>query len=206
MASYEKVVVGEDIPPSEKYLQKPKREPKFDKLMKALKIILKLARVDAYDLNGQVKDDEGNVIDNSDIARLTFQALSPGRVSVGEDEYIMMLFKAGIYPEELINDHYRNRLKGLYGGLQAKRRERHEKTPEPRISEFQSEREMPRLQPAETQTFVTYKRPAPRDDEEDEYEDPVPRKRKATDSLISINKPDSREHWQIPLDDDDDDE
>ena len=214
MESYERVVVGEDIPPSEKYIRRPNREPRLDKLMRAIKIILKLARVDAYDLNGQVKDARGNVIEKSDVGRLTMQALNPGRLSIGEDQFIVMLHKAGIYPEELVNDHYKNKLNELYA-----RRDQRSMEPQPVTRDvISNERppraaepmiiqrldpEMPRLDPAVTQTFVSYKRPAPRDDDEDSEDfEPVPRKRKATDGNISINSLASDQPWLTPNEED----
>lgn len=208
MESYDKIVIGPEQmdTSSSSTTKKSKRDP-MSRIHKILRLILKLAQVDAYDLNFQVKNDAGEPIPRSDVGRLTLQALSPGRMIIGEDEFIRMLFKAGIYPEEIVNEQYRAKLSQLYSKSRTTEsitRRPSQIIPKPAVPpqvipvkppQIVEERQMPILEPADTQTFVSYrKRTAPEDYELDPYTSPpVPTKRM------------KRSYDDIYDDDDDDD-
>ena len=59
-----------------------------EKLMRQLKIILKLARIDAYNLEGQIKDTHGQYMSRSDIIHLLQHVMTTGKLLVGEAEFI----------------------------------------------------------------------------------------------------------------------
>src|ERR1700677_698966 len=66
----------------------------FEKLMKQLKIILKLARIDAYDLDGHIRGADSSMIYNSDILHLLSHAMTPGRLLIGESDFLKLLHAA----------------------------------------------------------------------------------------------------------------
>ena len=87
-----------------------KRKNPVDKLHKLLNIILRLARIDSYDLYGRLKLEDGTIIQNSDIGHLLQHAMMPGKVLIGEQEFIKLLFKAQVEPDMIINDNIRAQL------------------------------------------------------------------------------------------------
>lgn len=180
MDSFNKVVVEpEPMEPASPGPGRPKKDP-ISRIHKILRLILKLAQVDAYDINFQIKSENGVPVPKSDVGRLTLQALSPGRVILGEEEFVRMLHKAGIYPDEIVNDQYKAKLSDLYNKY--KRESYKEK--EPIITEVK-ENNMPQLEPAESQTFVTYRQPEKRSlpvEPEDNEENIPPKKVKSRES------------------------
>lgn len=150
-----------------------------DKLLKIIKLILKLAKIEGYNEEGHIKSKNGGFASNSDLARLAIQAMTPSRLYFGEDDFINLLYEAKIYPEDIINDNYKAKLAKLYKNTSNVERTR---TKEPMIIENKGP---PHLEPAETQSFVTYKRK--RDSEEEDDGDDV--------------RPVKRSNWILPEDD-----
>ncbi|RWR98833.1 hypothetical protein B4U79_14110, partial [Dinothrombium tinctorium] len=81
----------------------------FDKINRMLKIILGLARINAYDVTGRIRNGRA-FMPNTDIVALINHALTPGRVLVGEHEFIHLLHEAKINPDLITNDNLRSKL------------------------------------------------------------------------------------------------
>jgi len=91
-------------PPTE-----PRTKP-FEKITKLIHIILKLANSKAYNLDRQIRLKDGSYMQNSDIITLLNYAMTPGRVIIGENEFIQLLYEAHITPDLIINDNLRPKL------------------------------------------------------------------------------------------------
>src|SRR5207245_270197 len=101
--------VGPDwTPPAKKTRQRP------DKVQKLLDIALKLALIKGYNEKRQILAPDGTFLPNSDILHLLNYTLSPGKVLIGETEFIYLLRKAGVDPTIIVNEHVRSRLIALY--------------------------------------------------------------------------------------------
>src|SRR5882672_1023893 len=94
------------------------RSNPFEKLIKQLKIILKLARIDAYNLDGQIKGADGQYMSRSDIIHLLQHSMTPGKLLIGEDEFVDLLHKANVEIDLIVNENVRSRLRQLYEGRQ----------------------------------------------------------------------------------------
>lgn len=108
MENFEKVT----LMPTENEKTMVGRSP--DKLVRIIKLILKLARIDVYNEEGHIKSKNGGYSSNSDMARLTIQAMTFSLLFIGEDDFINLLYEAKIYPYKLINENYRANLAKLY--------------------------------------------------------------------------------------------
>ena len=91
---------------------KSKRDP-HEKIHRVINIILRVASVNGYDRYGRIKDREGNPVDNTSILHLLLHALTPGRVLVGEREFINLLYRAHVDPDMIVNDNVRSQLLGM---------------------------------------------------------------------------------------------
>jgi len=97
---------------------KKKKSPKersTEKLKNTLGLILKIARIDGYDDHGRLHIN-GKTVENSDISTLIQHSLTPGRVLIGEREFIDLLHQAKINPTLIINDNMRAKLIDLRSG------------------------------------------------------------------------------------------
>lgn len=95
----------------------------FNKLFRQIKLILKLAKVNAYDINGRIRNEDGSFLDNSDITHLISYAMSPGTVRKGEDTFIKLLYQANVEPELLYNNNLKAKLQELYNSNMGKKNE-----------------------------------------------------------------------------------
>lgn len=86
----------------------------FEKFSRILKIVLKLAKVDRYNENGLVRDDNGNFVAQSDMVRLLNKSMSHEKLLIGKQEYIKRLHEAKVDPEIIVNDDIRGQLLRLY--------------------------------------------------------------------------------------------
>jgi hypothetical protein len=116
--------------------RKNHRSP-FERLYKQLKIILKLAKIDAYDINGHIKNADGSFMQNSDILHLITHVMNPRRLLIGETEFINLLYKAGVEADLIANDNVKSRLLSLYNTTTRVESER-----EPIISEYKPPEQM----------------------------------------------------------------
>ncbi|RWS21429.1 uncharacterized protein B4U80_03057, partial [Leptotrombidium deliense] len=117
-----------------------------EKLIRQLKIILKFAKINAYDENGRIRNQAGNFIPNSSIIQLLNHAMTVSRVLLAENEFIDLLLEADIDPDMIINDNVRSKLMKL----KQQRLRYHEN--EPKISEVN---EAPVNQPVKRKRIYT---------------------------------------------------
>ncbi|RWS26471.1 hypothetical protein B4U80_02435 [Leptotrombidium deliense] len=145
-------------------------------MLKQLKIILKLAKINAYDENGRIRDKSGTFIENI------------SRVLLAEKEFIDLLNEANIDPELIINDNVRKNssikpiitetiepsrsetikrkrddLDDEYDG--PPELERFDEPPPKRTREEADKLEMPTLERADSPIFYKRKKPSPWDKE-----------------------------------------
>ena len=111
--SFEKIHIK---PPHE--ITNSKIAPK-SKLLKQIRVILGLAKIQGYDESGRIRDSKGNFIPNSDIVTLINHAMTPGRVLIGQDVFISLLKEAKITPDLIINDNVRSKLAGVTPSVSA---------------------------------------------------------------------------------------
>ena len=86
----------------------------FDKITRIMKIFLRLANIKGYDLIGRVRDSNGNFMKDSDIISLISHSLTHGKLLLGQNEFINLLYEAKIEPELIINENVKSRLLNLY--------------------------------------------------------------------------------------------
>jgi hypothetical protein len=101
-------------PPSAAPMVSKKRNAHFDKLTRLLKIILKLANIEGYNQEGKIKTPSGDYLMHSDIVSLLNHAMTVGRVLIGEQEFIKLLYKAQIEPDLIVNENVKSKLSNLY--------------------------------------------------------------------------------------------
>lgn len=100
-----------------------------DRLMRQLQIILKLAKINGYDIGGRIRNQKGQYLDNSSILHLLSHSMTSSRVLVGEQEFIDLLYEANIEPDTLLNDNVRAKLFKRYN------LENTNKAPEPVVTQ-----------------------------------------------------------------------
>ena len=91
---------------------------------KLLSIVLKLASKQLYDSAGRFETRKGKV----EIAPLLMYALSPGRTYPALDEFVELLHKAGVTPDEVINGTVREMLLAKAGEVPTRGNPPHDST------------------------------------------------------------------------------
>jgi len=86
-----------------------KRENINDKFKKIMKIILKLAKINGYDVLGRVRNNKGEFIDSS-IISLINNAMTHGKLLLGQNEFISLLKEANVEPDLIYNENVRAKL------------------------------------------------------------------------------------------------
>ena len=89
------------------------KKPVFDKLLRILRIILKLASNKSYSDDGHLIWNN-QVVPNTNITILINHAMTAGRLINGEDEFIKILHEANINPEDIINPNIQRKLSLKY--------------------------------------------------------------------------------------------
>lgn len=79
---------------------------------KLLSIILKIAKVEGYNDNLQIKGPNGQFMEKSDIVRLLLWAVSQDKVMFGLNEFVDLLKKAGVTADDVLNENLKVRLSG----------------------------------------------------------------------------------------------
>ena len=93
---------------------RPRRiERDGDKMQKLLKIVLKIAVHNAYIDYFRINDSNGNPINESDVVALLLHALSAGKLLIGEEDFIRLLYEADVNPNWIVNENVRVRLLAL---------------------------------------------------------------------------------------------
>jgi hypothetical protein len=106
------MAIDSDVQFSSKKINKG--HPLIDKFTKQLKIVLKLAKIDGYDGDFRIKDENGQYIYNSNIISLLNDATSISKVLIGYDSFISLLHKASVEPDLIVNENVKARLLQLY--------------------------------------------------------------------------------------------
>jgi len=75
-----------------------------------MRVISKVAMIRGYDDDGRILMENGRYMENSDIASLMFNAMSPGKLIIGEHEFINLLKKASVNPDLILNENIRYKL------------------------------------------------------------------------------------------------
>jgi hypothetical protein len=95
-------------------VKKKKIRQTVDRIKRIMKIILKLAKINGYDTEGRVLNDEGNYVENSNILTLLNHAMTKGRILIGQSDFISILHKASVEPDLIVNENVRSKLLSLY--------------------------------------------------------------------------------------------
>lgn len=90
---------------------KPKQNPikkyALDRQRKLLAVILKLAQNGSYDDTGFLVRSDGSRLEEADLISLLLFAMSPGRTVTGLEDFIKILARSGVKPDDVINDQVR---------------------------------------------------------------------------------------------------
>jgi hypothetical protein len=79
-------------------------------MMNLLPIMSRLASINGYDDEGRIKDGNGDFMNKTDIAVLLLNAMSPGKIIIGEQEFITLLKTANVNPDLILNENVRSKL------------------------------------------------------------------------------------------------
>ena len=101
---------SEQEPESIKEPTKKRIERDIDKIQKLILIVLKIARHNGYDENFNLLDENGKVIDKSDLVSLLNHSLTHQKLFIGGERFIQLLHEAKVDPNRIINDNMRSKL------------------------------------------------------------------------------------------------
>ena len=73
-------------------------------------LILKLGQLGAYDSSRRIRGENGEYVQNTDIAHLIEEAMRPSRVVNGADQFIDLLVSCKVDPSIIVNDTLRSKL------------------------------------------------------------------------------------------------
>jgi len=79
-----------------------------------LQIAIKLAKIDAFEIDGRIRSIEGKLLDGTNVIDLLDHVSSPRKALHGLDEFIKLLFKAGVEPDMILNRDVKIELMKLY--------------------------------------------------------------------------------------------
>ena len=115
-AESENTFHSEEIEKNEIKTNSPKKKMNLfiDKLTRIMKIFLKLANIKGYDIIGRVRNSKGDFVQDSDIISLINHSLTHGKLLLGQNEFINLLFEANIEPDLIINENIKSKLLNLY--------------------------------------------------------------------------------------------
>ena len=82
-----------------------------------MKILLKLAKINGYDLVGRVRNKNGSFINDSDLLDLINDAMSHGKLLLGQSEFINLLYEANVEPDLIINENIKAKCQLINIGL-----------------------------------------------------------------------------------------
>ncbi|MDI9311997.1 MAG: hypothetical protein QM535_17420 [Limnohabitans sp.] len=101
------------VPSSSTFKQTSSRDRANLKMINLLRVMSKLANIKAYDEEGRIKTKDGKFLQNSDVAYLLLNAMSPGKIVIGEEEFILLLKSAQVNPDLILNENIRQKLMNL---------------------------------------------------------------------------------------------
>lgn len=82
----------------------------YDKIHRFIQLSLQLANHKAYDEQNRIKTESGNYLEKSNLVDLLTQAMSPGKVLHGEQEFIALLSRCNVDPDLILNDNMKSKL------------------------------------------------------------------------------------------------
>jgi hypothetical protein len=115
---------------NQQILSKNPKHPFLEKLTKQIQIILKIAKINGYDDNFRIKNENNQVIENSNIITLLQNVTTPSKVLIGQESFVNLLYKAGVEPDLISNENIKYRLINLYESKPIKRSEKIYKEPQ----------------------------------------------------------------------------
>ena len=118
-AEAESAIISQSVPLNP--IEKEKEKKPSDKLSKVVTIALKLAKINAFDHDGRIRDRDGKLIANSDMSILLQHAMKNGKVLIGEDEFIHLLYQAQVPSELIFNNNIKSKLESLIKTQQIRR-------------------------------------------------------------------------------------
>ena len=83
-------------------------------LRQLLQIAIKLAKIDAFEIDGRIRSIKGKLLDGTNVIDLLDHVSSPRKALHGLDEFIKLLFKAGVEPDMILNRDVKIELMKLY--------------------------------------------------------------------------------------------
>ena len=89
---------------------KKRIERDMDKFHKLLNIVLRIAIHKGYNEDFSLNDDNGKRIPNSNVVAHLNNALSPGKLLIGETDFIRLLYNSKIDPKWIVNENIRAKL------------------------------------------------------------------------------------------------
>jgi len=90
-----------------KILPKEKVRPK---VLNAINLIMKLAQIQGYNMDGKIRDKNGNFLEETDLALLVSNALNQQKFLFGEDAFVDLLREAKISPDMIGNENIKRKL------------------------------------------------------------------------------------------------
>jgi len=79
-----------------------------------LQIAIKLAKIDAFEIDGRIRSIEAELLDGTNVIDLLDHVCSPRKTLHGLDEFIKLRFKAGVEPDMILNRDVKIELMKLY--------------------------------------------------------------------------------------------
>lgn len=163
---------------------KKRIERDIDKFHKLLNIVLKIAINRAYNEDYSINDEYGEKVAGSNIVSHLNNALSPGKILIGEENFIRILYESDIDPKWIVNENIREKL------INFKRKSILRKNPEKKITEITVSEEEPS---SNSQPSTNEPNNRKRKMNEHEYSD---------DDEIDIKRrkqmPSLKPYWEVP--------
>jgi hypothetical protein len=85
-----------------------------NKIINIMKILLKLAKIDGYDIIGRIRNKNGEFLKDSDLITLINHSMTNGKLLLGESEFIRLLHEAKVEPELILNENVKVKLLNIY--------------------------------------------------------------------------------------------
>ncbi|MDI9312900.1 MAG: hypothetical protein QM535_22005 [Limnohabitans sp.] len=80
------------------------------RMLNILKILSKLAIIQGYNEEGNIKNKDGAFMENSDITQLISHVMNNSKILKGEQEFIHLLLEAKVPPSLIVNENVRNKM------------------------------------------------------------------------------------------------
>src|SRR5690349_11055664 len=113
MVPYEQQTGGGEIMHVQPSIEPMKKGNKIkdhalERQKRLLSIVLKLAEVKRYNNHLEIRRRDGTFMQNTDLIALLLQAVTPGRILLGQQEFVDLLREARVDPELVANLNIRS--------------------------------------------------------------------------------------------------